>query len=73
MIGERLGKWAIFKELGRGGMGSVYLAQEEVTGRTAALKVLAAELAQDVGFLQRFQGEIETLSKLDHPEHRPFL
>jgi serine/threonine-protein kinase len=67
MIGERLGKWAIFKELGRGGMGSVYLAQEEVTGRTAALKVLAADLAQDVGFLQRFQGEIETLSKLDHP------
>ena len=67
MIGERLGKWAIFKELGRGGMGSVYLAQEEVGGRTAALKVLSVDLAKDVGFLQRFQGEIETLSKLEHP------
>ncbi len=66
MIGERLGKWVIFKELGRGGMGRVYLAQEELTGRHAAIKVLAAELAQDVGFLQRFQREIETLSKLDH-------
>src|SRR4029077_16322883 len=67
MIGERLGKWVIFKELGRGGMGRVYLAQEELTGRQAALKVLAAELAQDVGFLQRFQREIDVLGRLDHP------
>ena len=67
MIGENLGKWRIFKELGRGGMGRVYLAQEEATGRQAALKVLAPELAQDVGFLQRFQREIETLSQLTHP------
>lgn len=67
MIDDRLGKWRIFKELGRGGMGRVYLAQEEATGRQAALKVLAAELAQEVGFLQRFQREIETLSQLSHP------
>jgi serine/threonine-protein kinase len=67
MIGERLGKWVIYKELGRGGMGRVYLAQEELTGRQAALKILAAELAQDVGFLQRFQREIDTLSRLSHP------
>lgn len=67
MIGDRLGKWVIFKELGRGGMGRVYLAQEELTGRQAALKVLASELAQEIGFLQRFQREIETLSKLEHP------
>lgn len=67
MIGDRLGKWVIFKELGRGGMGRVYLAQEELTGKQAALKVLAAELAQEIGFRQRFQREIETLSKLDHP------
>ena len=67
MIGDRLGKWVIFKELGRGGMGRVYLAQEELTGRQAALKVLAPELAQEIGFLHRFQREIETLSKLEHP------
>jgi predicted Ser/Thr protein kinase len=68
MIGERLGGWVIFRELGRGGMGRVFLAQEEITGRQAALKVLAPELAQDVGFLQRFQREIETLSQLTHPK-----
>jgi predicted Ser/Thr protein kinase len=67
MIGERLGKWIIFKELGRGGMGRVYLAQEELTGRQAALKVLAAELAVEAGFLYRFQREIATLGTLDHP------
>jgi serine/threonine-protein kinase len=67
MIGDRLGKWVIVKELGRGGMGRVYLAQEEQTGTQAALKVLASELAREVGFLQRFQREIETLSKLEHP------
>ena len=67
MIGERLGKWVIFKELGRGGMGRVYLAQEEITGQQAAIKVLAAELAMDPGFLHRFNREIETLSKLSHP------
>jgi serine/threonine protein kinase len=67
MIGDRLGKWVIFKELGRGGMGRVYLAQEELTGRQAAIKVLSPELANETGFLYRFQREIEALSLLDHP------
>jgi serine/threonine-protein kinase len=67
MIGERLGKWVIYKELGRGGMGRVYLAQEEIGGRQAALKILSPELAQDAGFLQRFQREIAILEQLQHP------
>lgn len=67
MIGDRLGNWVIYKELGRGGMGRVYLAQEELGDRRAAIKILAAELAQDVGFLHRFQREIEALGKLSHP------
>src|SRR5947209_8422193 len=66
MIGERLGRWVIYRELGRGGMGRVYLAQEELSGRKAAIKILAAELATDPGFLHRFQREIETLSALQH-------
>jgi serine/threonine-protein kinase len=67
MLGERLGKWVIYKELGRGGMGRVYLAHEELGERQAALKVLAPELAQDAGFLHRFQREIDALSVLNHP------
>jgi tetratricopeptide (TPR) repeat protein len=73
MLGERLGNWVIYKELGRGGMGRVFLAQEELTGRQAALKVLAAELAADAGFLRRFQREIESLSRLDHPNIVHFI
>jgi serine/threonine-protein kinase len=67
MMGERLGKWILSREIGRGGMGRVYLAQEEVTSRQAAVKILAADLAQEAGFLHRFQREIETLSQLTHP------
>src|SRR5262249_39865296 len=71
MIGARLGNWVIDRELGSGGMGCVYLAHgeppREPGGRGAAVKVLAAELAQDPGFQQRFQREIEALRQLDHP------
>jgi hypothetical protein len=67
MMGERLGRWILSREIGRGGMGRVHLAQEEVTGRRAAIKILAPELAQDAGFLQRFEREIETLARLTHP------
>jgi serine/threonine-protein kinase len=71
MIGARLGPWVIDKELGRGGMGHVYLAHGVPAPagrpRVVALKILAAELAAESGFLQRFQREIEILRKLDHP------
>src|SRR6266446_3064579 len=67
MTGQHLGKWVLVKQLGRGGMGQVYLARDDSTGKEAALKVLNAELAQDAGFLQRFQREMEILQKLSHP------
>jgi serine/threonine protein kinase len=69
LIGKQLGKWLIDRELGRGGMGRVYLAHEEgpPPGQPAAIKVLSAELAQEVGFLERFQREIDVLRQLKHP------
>lgn len=67
MIGSRLGKWVLDKELGRGGMGRVFLAHEEPGERVGAVKVLAAELAQETGFVYRFQREIDALAQLDHP------
>jgi serine/threonine protein kinase len=45
----------------------VYLAHEESAGQLAAVKLLAAELAQETGFLQRFQREINVLGQLSHP------
>ena len=67
MIGTRLGKWIIDKQLGHGGMGRVYLAHDAAGAGPAAIKILAAELAQEAGFLQRFQREIEVLDQLNHP------
>jgi serine/threonine-protein kinase len=67
MIDGKLGPWVIEKELGRGGMGRVYVAHHELDGRQAAVKILAPELAQAAGFLYRFQREIDALSQLDHP------
>jgi serine/threonine-protein kinase len=67
MIGSRLGKWVLDKEIGRGGMGRVYRAHEEPGERLAAIKILSAELAQEPGFLQRFEREIEILNRLNHP------
>jgi serine/threonine protein kinase len=73
MLGDRLGDWIIDKELGRGGMGHVYLAHladdapPSNLPRRAALKVMAPELAVEVGFLRRFQSEIKALAELSHP------
>jgi serine/threonine-protein kinase len=67
MIGSRLGRWIIDEEIGRGGMGRVFLAHEDPGDRSAAIKVLSAELAQEPGFLQRFEREIEILNRLNHP------
>jgi serine/threonine-protein kinase len=73
MIGAKLGSWVIDKELGRGGMGRVYLAHHEFGVGQAAVKVLSAELAAESGFQHRFQREIEALRQLDHPNIVRFL
>src|SRR5271166_5285192 len=73
MLGSRLGKWVLDSELGRGGMGQVFLAHADPPDvpdgkqQRAALKVLTPELARDGGFLQRFRREIDVLRQLDHP------
>jgi serine/threonine-protein kinase len=72
MIGKRLGHWVIEKQLGRGGMGAVYLGRRAedaplIARELAAIKVLGPELAAETGFLQRFQREVDALRLLDHP------
>jgi serine/threonine protein kinase len=62
-----LGDFRILRELGRGGMGTVFEAEQISMGRRVALKVLPfAALANDKA-LQRFRNEVRTAAALDHP------
>lgn len=64
---KTLGDFCILHELGRGGMGTVFEAEQISMGRRVALKVLPfAALAQDKA-LQRFRNEVRAAAALDHP------
>lgn len=65
--GSVVAGFRVISLVGQGAMGTVYLAEEPATGRRVALKVLAAELAHDERFRQRFLRESQVASSLDHP------
>lgn len=62
-----LGHYIIREKLGSGGMGVVYLARHRHMKRLVALKILSRKLMQDPDAVQRFQREVELLSRLQHP------
>ena len=65
------GEFKILRELGRGGMGRVYLAHEISLDRRVALKVLPPALADIESIVMRFQREARTAGKLTHPHIVP--
>jgi serine/threonine-protein kinase len=64
------GLYSVDRELGRGGMATVYLAQDAKHDRTVALKVLHPELASSLG-PDRFLREIKLAARLNHPHILP--
>jgi serine/threonine protein kinase/Tfp pilus assembly protein PilF len=66
------GRYEIARELGRGGMATVYLAEEVKHARQVAIKVLHAELAASLG-AERFLREIGIVARLSHPHIVPLI
>ncbi len=64
---SQIGPYEVVRELGRGGMGVVYLAHDTRLDRDVAIKALPAELASDPARLERFEREARTLASLNHP------
>ncbi|MBI3818731.1 MAG: serine/threonine protein kinase [Planctomycetes bacterium] len=65
--GIRLGDYTIIREIGRGGMGVVYLAEQESLKRRVALKVLRHHLTLEPRHVSRFQREARAAARLRHP------
>ena len=64
---SRLGKYQIQTEIGKGGMGQVFLGYDAMLERQVAIKVLAPHLVWETGFVERFLREARAAARLKHP------
>jgi tRNA A-37 threonylcarbamoyl transferase component Bud32 len=66
-----LGEYEIIREIGQGGMATVYLAHEITLDRKVAIKVMSPTLVQGADMIQRFKREARTAASLNHPHIVP--
>jgi hypothetical protein len=67
LIGQQIGRYEILRQIGSGGMSTVYKASDTETDRLVAIKLMASFLTKEEKFLTRFQREVELLTQFDHP------
>jgi serine/threonine-protein kinase len=67
MTNRIIGDFEIVRELGRGGMGTVFEARDRMLGRRVAIKMVHPELARDPTLGERFRKEAQALAQLSHP------
>ena len=67
MVGQTISHYKVLSEVGRGGMGVVYKAQDTKLERTVALKFLASHLLEDEEARKRFHREAKAAAGLSHP------
>ncbi|MDX1925416.1 MAG: alpha/beta fold hydrolase [Pirellulaceae bacterium] len=65
--GGRVGNYQVLHRLGSGGMGDVYLANDQRRGRKVALKILPRRYSHSPQWIQRFEREARAASALNHP------
>jgi serine/threonine protein kinase len=70
---QRLGKYELRQQVGRGGVGEVWKGYDIEANRDVAIKLLHSDLQADPGFLQRFETEGQTLATLRHENIVPIF
>ena len=66
-VGAKLGSYTIDRELGRGGMGAVYVGTHDLLKRAAAIKVLLPRFTTDAATVERFFNEARAATAIKHP------
>src|SRR5688500_2805861 len=68
---EKIDRYQILAEIGRGGFATVYRAHDTELDRPVALKELGAHLLSDAGWIGRFRREAQLIARLSHPRIVP--
>tara|TARA_B100000809_G_scaffold243206_1_gene268001 strand:+ start:761 stop:1054 length:294 start_codon:yes stop_codon:yes gene_type:complete len=64
---QRIGKYEILEQIGRGGQGTVYRARDTDLDRIVAIKVIDQSVVDDPGYLDALRREAQLAASLDHP------